>query len=172
MNPRVLHRKLHRVGAVAIALPLLIVILSGILLQLKKELPWVQPQTQRSEPLALEITWSRLLEILRTVPAAEIDAWDDIDRIDVQPKRGIMKVTANNRQEVQLALRDGAVLQVAYRRSDLIESLHDGSFFGEAAKLYVFLPAALVLLLLYYTGLYLWWLPHGMRRKKQRAAKA
>lgn len=172
MNPRVFHRKLHRIGAIVIALPLLCVLLTGLLLQLKKEFSWIQPATKRAEPYAMELAWPRVLEILRGVPEAEVREWSDIDRIDVQPKRGIMKLTTLNRYEVQLALADGAVLQVAYRRSDWIESLHDGSFFGEAVKLGVFLPSALILLVLYGTGLYLWWLPHGMRRKKRRAARA
>ena len=118
----------------------------------------------------MELELPRVLEILRGVPEAEVRSWDDVERIDVQPKRGILKAICGNRWEVQLALADGSILHSAYRRSDLIESLHDGSFFGEGAKLGVFLPSALVLLLLWITGIYLWWLPHAARRRKARAA--
>lgn len=45
-----------------------------------------------------------------------------------------------------------------YRRSDLIESIRDGSFFGgDWVKLGLFLPAGLVLLLLWFSGLWMWW---------------
>ena len=57
---------------------------------------------------------------------------------------------------------------MAYRRSDLIESLHDGSFFGgDFAKLGVFLPTALVLCVLWGTGIYLFFLPYMVRRRRR-----
>ena len=59
------------------------------------------------------------------------------------------------------------MLQASYRRSDLIESIHDGSFFADAAKLWVFLPAALILLGLWISGVYLWLLPHLVRRRRR-----
>jgi uncharacterized iron-regulated membrane protein len=56
----------------------------------------------------------------------------------------------------------------------LIESIHDGSFFHDRAKLRLFLPAALVLVGLWMTGIYLFFLPYfaiwKKRRKKASAA--
>ena len=52
---------------------------------------------------------------------------------------------------------------MAYRRSDLIESLHDGSWFHDRAKLWVFLPTAAVVLMLWGTGIYLFFLPLAVR---------
>jgi hypothetical protein len=66
-----------------------------------------------------------------------------------------VKVYAKNHWEIQLDHRSGNVLQVAYRRSDIIETLHDGSFFHERAKLWIFLPSAIVLLVLWMTGIHL-----------------
>ena len=97
------------------------------------------------------------------MPEAEVQSWDDVDRVDVRPKDGIAKVTCKNRYEVQVDFRTGETVQVAYRRSDLIESIHDGSFFHDAAKLYVFLPAGVVVLGLWVTGMYLWVLPNWVR---------
>ena len=77
------------------------------------------------------------------------------------------KVQCNNRWEVQVDLSSGEVLAANYRRSDFIESLHDGSFFSDGAKLWLFLPNGLILLGLWFTGVYLWWLPVGARRKKR-----
>ena len=53
------------------------------------------------------------------------------------------------------------------RRSDLIESLHDGSFFSEPAKLWVFLPASIVFAILWFTGIYLFFQPYIAKRKKR-----
>ena len=171
MKASVLNRKLHRWGSVLIALPLLVVICSGILLQLKKDVAWVQPPTVKgSVGEAPSLSFDRVLEIASSVEEAEISSWDDVDRLDVRPGKGMLKVRANNRWEVQIDTTTGDVLQVAYRRSDLIESLHDGSFFHDIAKLWVFLPSGVILLGLWFTGLYLFLLPYLARRKKRKTS--
>ena len=74
-----------------------------------------------------------------------IKSWSDIDRLDVRIDKGIVKVRGKNRWEVQIDTQTKKVLQVAYRRSDLIEQLHDGSWFNEKVKLYIFLPSGIIL---------------------------
>ena len=164
-------RKLHRWGAVATLIPFALVIVTGLLLQVKKQWAWVQPETMRSPqgPMApgLTIGFDGLLEAARSVPEAGISGWSDVDRIDVRPGRGVAKVRSTSRWEVQIDTATGAVLASGVRRSDLIESLHDGSFFGEWVKLGVFLPAGLVVFGLLGTGVVLWWMPHGARLRKR-----
>jgi hypothetical protein len=91
--------------------------------------------------------------------------------VDIRPKDGIIKVTCKSRWEVQVDFQSGEVVQSAYRRSDLIESLHDGSWFGDAAKLYVFLPVAVVVLVLWATGVYLFVLPYSVRWRRAAGEK-
>jgi len=172
MKAPALNRKLHRWGAILIVLPLPVVIGSGILLQLKKEVDWIQPPTREGSGAAPSIPFERVLEIARSVEAAGIESWDDIDRLDVRPGKGMLKVRARNRQEIQIDTDTGEILQVAYRRSDLIESIHDGSFFHDRAKLWIFLPAAVVLFGLWCTGIYLFLLPHLAKRRKRKAGKS
>lgn len=167
-NPRLWNRKLHRWGAVVTALPFLVVLITGLLLQLKKQLAWVQPPEQRTASTVPTVSMAQILEAARSVPEAEITSWDHIDRLDVRPGKGIVKVASVNHWEVQVDLATGAVLQSAYRRSDLIEQMHDGSWFHEAAKLWVFLPSALIVLGLWGTGIYLFVLPFRARAQKQR----
>jgi hypothetical protein len=81
-------------------------------------------------------------------------------------------VHARSRWEVQVDLESGEVLQVAYRRSDLLESLHDGSWFHDRAKLWVFLPVGFVVLGLWGTGIYLFFLPHAVRWSRGRSKPA
>ena len=118
----------------------------------------------------LGIGWDRILEIARAVPEAGVRTWDDIDRVDVRPSRGILKVTTRTRWELQIDAQSGALLQSAYRRSDLIESIHDGSFFHPSAKLGLFLPAGIVLLLMLVSGMYLFWLPIWVKARRKRKA--
>jgi hypothetical protein len=90
----------------------------------------------------------------------------------VRPDKGLVKVNARNHWELQLDAATGQRLQVAYRRSDLLESLHDGSWFHPNAKLWVFLPAGFVLLGPWITGAYLFLLPFRARRARSRRAAA
>lgn len=172
-NINLLTRKLHRWGAVIFAIPIITVIVSGLLLQVKKQVEWVQPPTQKgdSSNKTPQHGWSDILEIVRGVEAAKIEDWDDIDRLDMRPSKGIVKVRSNNRWEVQIDLESGEVLSSTYRRSDLIESFHDGSFFTEYVKMGIFLPNGIVLLVLWLTGVWLWYLPfHSRRKKNQRTS--
>jgi uncharacterized iron-regulated membrane protein len=168
-NPRIWNRRLHRWGALAVAVPFLVVICTGLLLQLKKQLPWVQPPEHRGTSTAPALTLPEVLARAQAVPEAGIRGWDDIDRLDVRPAKGLIKVVTKARWEVQLDARTGAVLQTAYRRSDLIEQLHDGSWFHASAKLLIFLPVALLVLGLWVTGMYLYLLPYRARRAARTA---
>jgi uncharacterized iron-regulated membrane protein len=166
-------RKLHRWGAIAVAIPVLIVIGSGLVLQLKKDVAWVQPPTQRGVEKYPEISWDEVLAAALSVEEAGWSGWDDIDRLDVRIGRGMLKIQGKNHWEVQIDTATGEVLSSTYRRSDLIEQIHDGSFFHEHAKLWIFLPSGVVLFGLWITGMYLWILPISAKRagRIRRAAK-
>lgn len=170
MRFNVLNRKIHYwVGAV-VALPVLVILLSGIVLQLKKHWTWVQPPEVRGTGKVPAIDFDAVLAAVASVPELGVESWEDINRLDVRPSRGMLKATLHNGWEVQVDLGTGQVLQTAYRRSDLIEAIHDGSFFGgTVARLGVFLPSGVALLLLWLTGLWLFWLPFSAKRKRRRA---
>lgn len=168
MKFNILNRKIHYWLSVAVALPILVVVLSGILLQTKKHFVWIQPTELRGASQTPMISLPEVLEISKAVAQAEIETWDDINRVDVRPSRGMLKVWAKNNWEIQIDTETGAILQTAYRRSDIIESIHDGSFFHESVKTWIFLPAGITLLLLWLTGIYLFILPYLIRRRRKR----
>ncbi|NRA65896.1 MAG: PepSY domain-containing protein [Pseudobacteriovorax sp.] len=147
-----LSRRFHYVAALWAFLPVLIIIVTGIILQVKKEVSWVQPPTAKGEAYAMDITLDQVLSAAKLAEEANIKSWQDIDRLDVRPNKGVIKIRGKNRWEVQVSSKDGAILHVAYRRSDLIESIHDGSFFHEWSRLGIFLPAAILLLGLWVSG--------------------
>ena len=107
-----------------------------------------------------------MLEAARGHPEAQIQDWTDIDRIDLRVGKGIAKLRAKSGWELQVDTSSGEVLNVAYRRSDLIEQIHDGSFFSDAVKLYIFLPTGVLLLFMWGTGIYLFLLPRFRKKKK------
>lgn len=165
-------RRVHRVGAVAVLLPSAVIFLSGLLLHMKKEWAWVQPPMKTGASSVPSVALADLLERAKSVEEAGVTSWDDIDRLEFRPRTGVVKVRCRSRWEIQMDGSTGAVLQTAYRRSDLIESIHDGSFFHRLAKLWVFLPAGLVLVVLWSTGAYLFALPYAVRRRRRRAGTA
>jgi hypothetical protein len=167
----VLNRKVHHWASFCVALPILVIIASGILLQMKKQWDWVQPPEIRGTGTVPAISFEQIMATLQATPSLGVADWDDVSRIDIRADRGLAKVTIVNGWEAQIDLGTGALLQTAYRRSDLIESIHDGSFFaGDWTKLGIFLPAGLVLLLLWMTGLWMWWVPFIAKRRRRKAA--
>ena len=160
-------RKTHYWASLLVAVPLIVVIGSGILLLLKKEIAWIQPSTMNGSGRIPIIEFERVFEAVAAVDAAGITRWEDIERLDVRPSKGVVKVRSHSHWEVQVDFVTGVVLQTAYRRSDLIESIHDGTFFHDAAKLWIFLPSAVVLLVMWLTGLYLFTVPRMATRRRE-----
>lgn len=165
-------RKLHYWGAIICALPIIVVLCSGVLLQVKKQSAWIQPPTIKGSTSVPTMSMEQIFSTVRLVPEIAVSSWDDIDRIDLRPAKGVVKVRGRNQWEVQLDHNNGKVLLVAYRRTDLIESLHDGSFFHSQAKLGVFLPAAVVLTVLWLTGMYLFAITLLSRRRSRLRKQA
>ena len=169
-------RKLHRWGAIAALAPLFVIIVSGLFLQWKKEVAWIQPPTTRGVEPHPKVSFDQIIEAAKTAPGAGITGWDDVDRLDVRIDRGIVKVQGYNHWEVQVDTTTGEVLQTMYRRSDWIEQIHDGSWFHAKAKHWIFFPSAVVLFGLLATGAYLWilptWAKRAGRRRRARARAA
>jgi uncharacterized iron-regulated membrane protein len=163
------NRRTHAWISICFAVPLVVVILSGILLQLKKQLPFVQPVERAGvthEPVA---TPAQYLEAINRGKVDGKVTWKDVQRVDIRPSKGIAKVILKSDVEYQVDLGTGHILQRELRMSDFIESLHDGSFFaGDISKLGVFLPAAIGLLILWLSGIYMFWLPLITKWKKKR----
>ena len=82
MSGNVLNRKLHYWGSAIIAIPLLVVIGSGIVLQLKKNWAWVQPVEHRGREKAPVIELSDILTALKTHvhPEVKVSSWEDVKR--------------------------------------------------------------------------------------------
>lgn len=170
-NLKRLLRQIHYWLSLAVALPTVVIFVAGIFLMLKKEIAWIQPPTAAgiiSDEVPV-ISYEQMVEAARAHPEAQIDDWTDIDRIDLRVGKGIAKLRANSGWEVQVDTKTGDVLNVAYRRSDVIEQIHDGSFFSDAVKLYIFLPTGVLLILMWGTGIYLFLLPR-FRKKKNKPA--
>jgi uncharacterized iron-regulated membrane protein len=163
----VANRKVHHWASFIVAVPLLVMIVSGLFLQMKKQSAWVQPPERRGTGTTPVIGLDQVLTSVQSVSDLGVRGWEDVNRLDVRPGKGMVKVWLNSGWEAQVDLGTGRVLQTAYRRSDLIESIHDGSFFaGDWTKLGLFLPAGLTMLLLWVSGMWMVWVPFIAKRRR------
>ena len=161
-------RKIHYWISPFIFIPVLVIFSTGVLLQLKKQSDWIQPPIQQGVNSTPSIQFEEILEAAKSIPEAEIKSWADIDRVDVRPNDGISKIRSNNRWEIQIDNETNEVLSVKYRRSDVIESVHDGSFFTNYVKFGWFLPAGILLIIMSLSGISMFLLPLSVRSKKSK----
>ena len=160
-------RKLHYWGAIIILPPAFVIITTGLILQLKKNIDWIQPITNKGTKINdPSISFDDILAISKKALEAEIDDWGDIERLDVRLNKGLVKVKAKNNWEIQIDTYNGNIIQVDYRRSDIIENLHDGSWFHKNVKNWIFFPSGIILLVLWLTGFYMIVLPYKNKLKK------
>ncbi|MEM7539594.1 MAG: PepSY-associated TM helix domain-containing protein [Chloroflexota bacterium] len=166
-------RKFHFWGSLIIFIPILVVIASGVLLQLKGEAQWQPPSAKGVLGSGAEPTlnFEEILAVAMTVPEAKIQGWGDVDRLQVRIDKGATKVRSENRWEVQVDNQTGEVLHVGYRWVAVIEELHDGSWFHEKSKMWVFLPASMILLMLWTSGVYLFIAPYWSKWQRARTKR-
>ena len=146
---------------------------AGILLMLKKEIEWIQPVSQKGVernivPMA---SMDNLFAAAKSVEHAGFTNWDELERADLKPGKGIIKFLSTTNWEVQVDTHTAQVLQVAKRRSDVIEAIHDGSYFADWMKLGLFLPTGIALLILWLTGVYMFVLTEYKKTKKRKKNK-
>ena len=167
MRTPILLRKIHYWGSFSIALPLVIMIGAGLLLMVKKEFDWIQPPSQKGieRELVPMASMQDLFDAALTVEVAGFTRWDELQRADLKPGKGIIKFVSKTNWEVQVDTHTAEILSVAQRRSDVIESIHDGSFFADWVKLWVFLPAGIGLFVLWITGIYLFTVAEFKKRR-------
>jgi uncharacterized iron-regulated membrane protein len=171
MNGYRIWRKTHKWIGIIYSLVLLNFSITGLLLLEKKEYEWIQPATRvGAEGVEKDfIDMQNLMEVVYSHGHQDFQNLSDIDRIDFRPGKRVYKVRSqHNHSEIQVDAVTGKIMHVDRRMSDLLESLHDGSFFGDWIHS-IFMPlVAIAVILLTLSGLYLWLVP--VLRKPSRPA--
>lgn len=164
---------LHRWIGVAAGLVLLLTAGTGLLLLVKKDYAWLQPPTVAGAPGPVDALRS-LPEVYAAVFALalpEFRSEADIARIDFRPDKRVHKVVSvHDHVEVQVCATTLRTSGPAPRRSDWLEQLHDGSYFGAFVHGWLMPAVALALLYLGLSGYAMWLWPKWLRRRKRRAA--
>lgn len=172
-----LYRKLHKWAAVPLFVFMFLMGLTGLLLGWKKHTGLLPPMAKgASSETALWLPLDSLQRIAQTYATDSLHKSPAIDRIDIRPKKGVAKIVfADHFSELQLDCTTGKILSVNARYSDILEKIHDGSILdyflqtsNEQLKLTYTTLVALGLLLLSFSGFWLWYNPKRMRRMKER----
>lgn len=148
-------RRWHIWAGVLSSLPALIILVSGLVLLLRRELPSIHPPTERGSQNAVQISFPQ------AVQAAGIEL-ADVKKAEIHPSRGIWKVRTKDSREIQVDGTTGAVLRNQPRHTGWWIGLHEGSSFSLWVTYGIFLPSTLAMLWLYGSGLYLFFV---FRRK-------
>lgn len=162
-------RRVHRWSGITLFVFFFIIGITSVLLGWKKDSDYLMPPTTRgsSTELAEWLPTDRLLGIAQKALRDSLGTAyaTEIDRIDYRPGKGSIKFLFEGHfREVQLDGATGAVLSIGTRRSDLIESIHDGSIVGDTTKLVYSTVMGLATIVFTVSGFWLWYGPKRMRR--------
>lgn len=159
---------LHRWIGVALGLVLVLSAGTGMLLLFKKEIAWIQPPTMAGAPgpVASLRSLQEVYDAVFALQLPEFRSEADISRIDFRPDKRIHKViSVHGHAEVQVCATTLRTHGPSIRRSDWLEQLHDGSWFGSWAHALLMPLAALALLFLGFSGYVMWLWPKLRRRR-------
>lgn len=169
------YRKIHRWVAVPLFVFMMLVGITGLLLGWKKQIELL-PKTESSiaDSSTSPIKLDSLQTIAKNYAKHSLKLSDEIDRIDIRPKKGIAKIVfTSNFTELQIDIKTGKILAENTRKSDFIEKIHDGSIVdyfvrneNDAFKLTYTTFTSCGLILLSFSGFWLWYNPIRIRRKK------
>ncbi len=167
------YRKYHRYFGLGLLFFIFISSITGVLLSWKKDLALIQPPTQKGEKAVLA-EWLPVATLAERAEAALRAAQPQLkdytlDRIDLRPSKGIAKcLFKKGYWEVQITGSTGEVKSVARRHSDWIEALHDGSIISDLFKLISMNLLGFGLLVLSFSGFFLWYNPKRIRKLKKK----
>ncbi len=169
--------------AVLVLFPWMLVTLSGLMLQLRYELPHVDPGLRQGVSTTPTLPYSRVVEIASTIPELQIQELKDIWRIYTHPNSGVIAVRTTHGIRAQLDASSGNLLAVEEYERDFWEDLHQGligrhtlrsgSPFGPLdvdLRFVLFLPIHLLALLLWLTGV-IYFTKTTFTRKKPRGKR-
>ena len=147
-------RGLHKWMAIVIFIPIIFVIVTGIILQVRKPVDAIQPNiyfgVARYQPTA---SLDMILEAVKAIPEMKVEGWDDIKLYDLRPKHGVVKVRNFAEVEAQIDAKTAQILNVGQRWNDIITLMHEGTTWG--LRFNVFLWISIVWLVMVICGLYL-----------------
>lgn len=170
-------RKVHRTAGALLFVFFFFISITGLMLGWKKHSAgMILPEsfegvsTDLRDWLPIDSLHTIACNVLRDSVSSDLST--DLERIDIRKDKGMVKfVFIDHFWGIQLDGSTGKLLHIERRRSDFIESIHDGSILdhyfgttGEYIKLVYTSTMGLALLTFTATGFWLWYGPKRMKR--------
>jgi len=150
-------RKYHRIISLIIFLPFLLMVITGLLLQVRQNAEFIQPKAIKMD---YEIN-KPLLDFEEIIRASNVGK-EEIDQIIFKPEKFHLALRLKNGNELQIHPQTGEILKSSPRLTGLLIDLHQGSFFSSWGQYLIFLPAGVGVLFLIVSGLVI----YPWRRKR------
>lgn len=161
-------KKLHQWLVWLFALPLLVVFLSGVVLQQRGQFEWIQPAVVKgSHPgEAPRLDCGAVMTVLQRSSDLNVQSWADVKDLGFRPGPGIFVARLNGNREVQIDASNGAILKVAVRNTNWLLQLHEGEWFAPWVARWIFVPACWGAIGLWVSGLVLLLYPRLKSRRR------
>jgi uncharacterized iron-regulated membrane protein len=162
--------QIHKWTGIVLGIVLLTSATTGFLLLIKKDFHWIQPTTQRGTAgPADEIAPMReVYAAAFALDLPQLRTEDDIERVDFRPDKRVFKIhSRHDNVEVQVDAIGLRTWGPAIRRSDWLEQIHDGQFFGKWAHGWLMPIASVGFVLLACTGYLIWIWPKLLKRRRR-----
>ena len=169
------YRRLHKWVALPLFLFMFIIGATGVLLGWKKHADFTPPTQKGISKKAVDwISLEQIQSIASQYAKDSLQVQPDIDRIDVRPGKGVAKILFESHYtELQIDLTSGKIVSQEKRWNDFIEHIHDGTIVdrllgndGEHSKVTYTTLTSLGLMLLSFSGFWMWWNPRRIRKIK------
>ena len=165
----------HKWTGIVIAILLIMSSVTGFLLLVKKDFDWIQPPTATATEGGIE-DFAPLQTVVATIIAQghpDFQTSEDIDRIDTRPEKRLHKIRSRHHYtEYQVDAITARIISGPDRRmSDLLESIHDGSFFAGWFHDWIMPIVLLAIVFLVFSGFWLWLQPKIRRGRKRRSSR-
>lgn len=149
-------KKWHRWVAIAATLPLIFIVMTGLLLQLRNQFEWIQPKSLTSD-LEEGRPYLTFEQILST------HGDDKVDQIILRPGKRNLSLRMKDGMEVQIHPQTGEVQKESYRMTSQLIEFHQGSWLGPAGQYGFHFGAGLGLAFLIVSGIAIY--PYKRRRE-------
>jgi uncharacterized iron-regulated membrane protein len=171
-------RSLHRWIGFLASLFLAVISVTGFFLAMKDRFAFMRPPVQdaaKLERVEEILPVSQVLSIAFGAGHAELSEVGEVDRVDYRPGDNVFKVVSKDGyREVQVDGTQGSIVSDAFRNDQMMEDIHDMSFFADLAHGYLLPTVAIGLLLLSLSGIVIFITPIVRRwrfRHKKPASK-
>jgi uncharacterized iron-regulated membrane protein len=139
-------KKWHRIVALMITIPLILIVASGLILQLRNQFESIQPK-------ALSSTLEPNFPLLSLDQVIGSLGGKNIDQIIYRPSKGNLSIRMKDGMDIQIHPQTGEILKRAPRRTNFLIDLHQGTWIGSFGQYFIYLPASVGLAFLIVSGI-------------------